>query len=83
MQAVWSQQRNLADVSTLAQVLAEAGLPAQLLADSEADNVQACFAANTQAAIEAGVFGVPSFVVDGELFWGQDRLDFVERKITG
>jgi 2-hydroxychromene-2-carboxylate isomerase len=83
MQAVWSQQRNIADVATLAQVLTEAGLPTHLLADSETDSVQARFAANTQAAIDAGVFGVPSFVVDGELFWGQDRLDFVERKITG
>jgi 2-hydroxychromene-2-carboxylate isomerase len=41
--------------------------------------VQNRYAQNTQAAIEAGVFGAPSYVVDGELFWGQDRLDFVER----
>ena len=35
-----------------------------------------------QAAIDAGVFGAPSYVIDGELFWGQDRLDFVERALT-
>ena len=39
------------------------------------------YEANTRAAIDAGVFGAPSYVVDGEIFWGQDRLDFVERKL--
>jgi protein-disulfide isomerase len=44
--------------------------------------VQERYEANTQQAIDAGVFGAPSFVVDGELFWGQDRLDFVERALA-
>ena len=35
-----------------------------------------------QAAIDAGVFGAPSYVIDGEIFWGQDRLDFVERALA-
>ena len=39
------------------------------------------FDANTQAAIDAGVFGAPSYCVGGEIFWGQDRLDFLERKL--
>ena len=34
-----------------------------------------------QAAMDVGVFGAPSYVIDGELFWGQDRLDFVARKL--
>jgi 2-hydroxychromene-2-carboxylate isomerase len=34
---------------------------------------------DTERAIEAGIFGAPSYVIDGEIFWGQDRLDFVER----
>ncbi|MHB1250104.1 MAG: DsbA family protein, partial [Polaromonas sp.] len=37
--------------------------------------------ANTRQAIDAGVFGAPGYVIDGELFWGQDRLDFVARKL--
>jgi 2-hydroxychromene-2-carboxylate isomerase len=40
------------------------------------------FDAYTQEAIERGVFGAPSYVVDGEIFWGQDRLDFVERALA-
>jgi 2-hydroxychromene-2-carboxylate isomerase len=39
--------------------------------------VQAAYHANTEAAIAAGVFGVPTFQIGDELFWGQDRLDFV------
>jgi carboxymethylenebutenolidase len=31
--------------------------------------------------VDAGVFGAPSYVVDGEIFWGQDRLDFLERRL--
>ena len=36
-----------------------------------------------QRAIDAGVFGAPSYVVNGEIFWGQDRLDFVQRRLAG
>ena len=43
--------------------------------------VQEAYEANTRAAIELGVFGAPSYVVDGEIFWGQDRLDFLARKL--
>ncbi|MEP6790235.1 MAG: DsbA family protein, partial [Ramlibacter sp.] len=39
------------------------------------------YEANTRRAIDIGVFGAPSFVIDGEIFWGQDRLDFVERTL--
>jgi len=37
---------------------------------------------DTQRAIDAGVFGAPSYVVDGEIFWGQDRLDFLQRRLA-
>ena len=43
---------------------------------------QAGYAGHTQAAIEAGVFGAPSYVVQGEIFWGQDRLDFLQRQLN-
>ena len=48
---------------------------------SRQPEVQARYDAHTQAAIDAGVFGAPTWVVDGELFWGQDRLEFVARKL--
>jgi len=80
--AVWAQERNIADATTLAELLAECGLPAVRLQDSRAREVQARYERNTQQAIDAGVFGSPSYVIDGEIFWGQDRLDFVERRLA-
>lgn len=80
--AVWLQERNIADEATLAQLLDECGLQAHLLALSKSNEAQARFAANTQAALDAGVFGAPTYVVGGELFWGQDRLDFVARRLA-
>jgi carboxymethylenebutenolidase len=58
------------------------GLPPQRLAESQAPEIQARYEANTQRAIDAGVFGAPSYVIDGEVFWGQDRLDFVQHRLS-
>ena len=80
--AVWVEERNIAEQATLAQLLTECGLPAQRLEEAHSQAAQARYEANTQRAIDAGVFGAPSYIVDGELFWGQDRLDFVERKLA-
>ncbi|WP_454711297.1 DsbA family protein [Cupriavidus nantongensis] len=81
--AVWAQQRNIADAATLAQIADETGLDgAGLLKAGEAQSVQAAYAQNTQDAISAGVFGAPWYVYDGEPFWGQDRLDFLERALA-
>jgi 2-hydroxychromene-2-carboxylate isomerase len=79
--AVWAQERDIASAQTLAELLTECGLPAERLAQSHSPHVQDRFDANTQAAITAGVFGAPSYCIEGEIFWGQDRLDFVERKL--
>ena len=80
--AVWVQERNIADETTLVQLLEECGLPERLLALSKTDDVQARYAANTQTAMDAGVFGAPTYGVEGELFWGQDRLDFLARRLA-
>lgn len=81
MSAVWAQQRDIADTAVLAELLAEQGLAAERLAAASDAAVQARYAAHTQQAIDAGVFGAPSYVLDGEIFWGQDRLDFLERRL--
>ena len=81
LRAVWVEQRNIADESTLAALLRERDLPARCLDDAHSPSVQERYEANTQRAIDAGVFGAPSYVIDGEIFWGQDRLDFVERRL--
>ena len=79
--AVWAQERNIADAAVLEQLLTEAGLPAERLAQSRLADVQQRYEANTQRAIDTGVFGAPSYVIDGEIFWGQDRLSFVEQAL--
>jgi 2-hydroxychromene-2-carboxylate isomerase len=79
--AVWAQERNIADAAVLGQLLAETGLAAERLAQSRSDAVQRQYEANTAQAIAIGVFGAPSYVIDGEIFWGQDRLEFVERAL--
>jgi 2-hydroxychromene-2-carboxylate isomerase len=79
--AVWAQERHIASEKVLAELLAECGLDAARLEQSYSQAVQERYEANTGQAIEAGVFGAPSYVIDGEQFWGQDRLDFVERRL--
>ncbi|HEV8313067.1 MAG TPA: 2-hydroxychromene-2-carboxylate isomerase [Burkholderiaceae bacterium] len=81
MRAVWVEQRNIADEATLASLLAEQGLPAARLDDAHSQAAHERYEIDTQQAIEVGVFGAPSYVIDGEIFWGQDRLDFVERRL--
>ncbi|MBK9135620.1 MAG: 2-hydroxychromene-2-carboxylate isomerase [Betaproteobacteria bacterium] len=83
MRAVWAEERNIAERETLAALLAENALAASLLAESDEPEIAARYEANTQRALAAGVFGAPSYVVDGENFWGQDRLDFLERRLRG
>lgn len=80
--ACWAQERNIADDKVLAELLAELNLSAALLEQSHSQAVQERYEAYTQAAIDAGVFGAPSYVVEGGIFWGQDRLDFVERALS-
>jgi len=80
--AVWAQERHIADEKVLAELLAECGLEPDRLEQSFSQAVQERYEANTAQAIDAGVFGAPTYVVGGEPFWGQDRLDFVERKIS-
>ncbi len=79
--AVWAQERNIGDDQVLAELLAESGLDARRLEQSRSEEVRALYASCTRQAIDAGVFGAPSYVVEGEIFWGQDRLDFLARKL--
>lgn len=81
--AVWVQERNITDTQTLSELLAENQLDSACLELSRNADVQKQYDANTQEAIDIGVFGSPTYVMDGELFWGQDRLEFVSRKLLG
>jgi len=79
--AVWHEERDIADAATLAALLNEHQLDVACLALSNTPEVQARYDSYTQSAIDAQVFGAPTYVIDGEMFWGQDRLDFVAQKL--
>ena len=79
--AVWEQEADIANPDTLAALLTQHGLAANRLELSRGQPVQEKFQSNTQAAIAANVFGAPSYVVDGEIFWGQDRLKFLQKRL--
>ncbi|MBU1361204.1 MAG: 2-hydroxychromene-2-carboxylate isomerase [Gammaproteobacteria bacterium] len=78
---VWAHEKNIADPKVLGVLVDECGLPAKRIEQSHSQAVQERYESFTQLAIDAEVFGAPSYVVDGEIFWGQDRLDFVERAL--
>ena len=82
MRAVWVEQRNVADPVTLQALLSENGLHQRRLEDAQTQAVHERYELDSQRAIDAGVFGAPTYMIEGEMFWGQDRLDFVERRLA-
>jgi len=83
LRACWAEERNVADAETLGALCKEQGLDAAALtAAAHSEAVKAEYQGYTQEAIERNVFGAPTFVIDGEIFWGQDRLEFVERALA-
>jgi 2-hydroxychromene-2-carboxylate isomerase len=81
--AMWAEQRDLESAETLREILDETGLPKELLERTAEPAIKAQLIAETNAAKAAGIFGVPSFVVNNHLVWGQDRLDLVMRYAAG
>ena len=81
MQAVWCEERDISDGHTLRAIIHESGLDADALYHRLPDTHQV-YEANTQEAIDRGVFGVPWYIVGDEPFWGQDRLDLLERALA-
>lgn len=82
LKALWEEERDTGDQATLAVLIGEVGLDAEaLLALAGEARWAELRASDTQAALARGVFGAPSYAVGEELFWGQDRLDFLERRL--
>ena len=82
-QGIWLEERNLAEEETLAELLlAEAVEPKPLLDLAGSEEVRGRYDANAREAIAADVFGSPSYVREGEVFWGQDRLDLLEEAVV-
>ncbi len=80
LRAIWAEQRNIAERQTLLDIAADCGLDgADLLAAADSTTVTARLAEDSEAALLRGVFGAPSYIYNDELFWGQDRMDFLQR----
>jgi carboxymethylenebutenolidase len=83
LKAVWQEERNPGDPDTLAALIRDIGQDPDTVMKLGADPKWAEMRArDTQAALERGVFGAPSYVIGDEIFWGQDRLQFVERRLA-
>jgi len=76
--ASWGQGGDMGDDAEVEQLLDGMGLPgAELIAKSKTESIKTALKASTAAAIEQGVFGIPTMIIDGELFWGNDQFEFI------
>ena len=76
--SIWEDQLNLADAATLVRLAGDCALPGkQLVERSETDDIGKIYEQNRQDALAADVFGSPAYVLDGEVFWGQDRIELL------
>ena len=83
LRALWQDEADPADPATLATLITAAELHAdEILAAAKDPSWLEQRSVDTQAALARGVFGAPTYVVDGEMFWGQDRLDFLDRRLA-
>ena len=79
---LWSEEQDISLDYTLEEVCKNLNLDfSSIKKDSEKDDIKQAYLMNSEDAIKKGVFGAPSFILENELFWGQDRLDFLEDKI--
>lgn len=82
LRAIWCDEQDIADWPTLARLASTAGHDGDALVASAKDRLLLDqLQQDTQRAISAGVFGAPTYVIDGERFWGQDRMDFVGERL--
>ena len=80
--AVWVQEKNMGDTEVVVAALTAHALDAQaLLALSQDPEIKAELIANTEAAVARGIFGTPTFFMEDQMYFGQDRLDFVEEAL--
>jgi 2-hydroxychromene-2-carboxylate isomerase len=83
LKALWQEEKDTGDAATLASLIRGTGLDPDAVMKLGAEPRWAEWRkADTQAALERGVFGAPSYVIGDEIFWGQDRLSFVERRLA-
>src|SRR4051812_15652984 len=84
LRALWAEELDTADAKVRIAVANENGLAGEELQRAEqSERVQALYRQYSEEAEALGVFGAPTYVLEGERFWGQDRLDFLERALSG
>ena len=82
--ACWAEERNIADESTLVALADDCGIDGQeLLSKAKTPDLERLFRETTEEAHANDVFGSPTYIVDGQLFWGQDRIDFLAEALSG
>jgi len=80
--ATWAEEKDVSDEATLLDIASGLGLDAAaLLEAAKSPEVETRYETYTEEALSRGVFGAPTFFYEGEMFWGQDRLDFLERAL--
>lgn len=83
MKAVWEEEEDLADQTVVAKIVEAQGMPPpEIIERSISDEVSAIYRQNTQEAIEQGVFGAPTYRLEDDIYWGQDRLDMLQEALT-
>ncbi len=83
LKAVWQEEKDAGDLPTLAGLVAEAGLdPDRVMRFADDPQWAERRVADTRAALDRGVFGAPTYVIGEDIFWGQDRLEFVQRRLA-
>lgn len=83
-QAMWVDQRDLSNLAVISEVLTKAGLDAdKIIAGTQEPEVKERLKAETEAAVARGIFGAPALFVGDEMYFGQDRLQFVEERLLG
>lgn len=83
--ALWAEERDVADLRTLRAIAAEQDIPDPdgLIVENWPQEVVDAWEGNLAEAARIGIFGTPTYVVDGTLYWGQDRLAFLDRDLAG
>ncbi|WP_033067567.1 2-hydroxychromene-2-carboxylate isomerase [Thalassospira australica] len=78
---IWLRERDITNPNTVREALTSNGLSSEYLENADLPEIANIYDGNCQSARERNIFGVPTYFVGNEMFWGQDRLDFVDRAL--
>ena len=82
MKAVWTEEKDISNEETIKEVCKDCNLDFNLLIEqAKSDETNNQYTQNTEEAMNNNVWGSPTFIYNSELFWGQDRIEFLERAI--